>query len=904
MTNQTLRITAVAASLVLIVAGFASAQLDEFGALGAEDGADEEISGLMLVTLGSAEIKFYDQEDTGGYDCAGGDCDPIYLSIDGGSKVQIRDIRLSDSDGGNGGTQVEDTDDDDFDNPLDDDSATNFDPGWGFIDDLPESGADGEFNLGEYLYLDADGSGDISIGDVRIIEGSGEDGEPGSSDYEIIETSSDDDNMGTSLSSLTGFQYAVIDLDINGAMSLDDGLILDVNANERFDPPDVALYDFDGGPGAGEVPELGDDLTFHGFLDDSDDAAFTPQWAWADTGDDTVGSDETIYLDVDGDDEVSIGDVAIGPGSDASVNEGEVIESGADEIGTDLESSFPANGGVLRFFDANGNNAYDAEDDLYLDVGGLTDDEVESRDLAVACGDNSDDCSNPGERVETGDDAIGAALKAFGTQPSFAFLDQDGGGTYNHVDPIFLDADDDSVATGGDIPLSEPDVVSLATFGEPLTDDDDEVEFCFRFTFASAKVGFIDEDNSGAYNPGEPLYLDRAGDDDVDAQDVRLIETDEHSAGTFVRGSDSDQGDGLTSFASDLPFVFRDANGDASYTLENDDDDDDEIYLDLDASDKVSVGDARISSTDADSAGTTVTSGDDDLNRPLGSLPAGFAVRGVDLDGDGLFGQDDALILNIDEAAEDTASVPNCFTPGDLILSGSGVSSSRGGSSGGSGGSGGSSGPTVVSPNIRFSQPTDDQYFQTGDLVVVKGTASAGTTSTGTSTSISSVTMTINGDDVSVSGTSSWSTSFTARPAGDFVLEATVTAADGDTDTATITVHANADGEAPMTTCPDGSEVAAGEDCPDDGGDDGGEPSEDAQEALDRSERAEERAKEARDSAREAENNSREALDTINEINDRLGNDSGTNGSPGPGVLAALVAIGGALLIRRRIDDA
>jgi hypothetical protein len=111
---------------------------------------------------------------------------------------------------------------------------------------------------------------------------------------------------------------------------------------------------------------------------------------------------------------------------------------------------------------------------------------------------------------------------------------------------------------------------------------------------------------------GESIYRDVDGSDDVSPGDVRLRVwwgAWETAAGTVVQPSDPDLGAVLVPFAAEEKHADPDANGEYEWT--------EPIYLDLDGSNDVSIGDERLSDVGAYHAGSMVTSGEPDLGTVL-----------------------------------------------------------------------------------------------------------------------------------------------------------------------------------------------------------------------------------------------------------------------------------------------
>lgn len=778
----------------------ALASVDQYGTIVGESTSDNDLTGFLLLTagsgsVGSASLQFHDEDGSGGYNCpSSGDCDPIYLHFGSSSSIEVRDIRLSHS-SLQEGEQVE-TSDDDQGNSLQAIPAGGGITGFAYHDIYPDASCpsggppcDTNFNLGEPLYIDTDGDGQVGAGDVRIMQESSSQNSTGSSDFQMIDSS--DNEVGDALRQVTSdhasAQIAMIDLNGDSAYNLGDGVFLDTNGDNQVNPGDVQL-----GPvgsstsNVGTMPEVGDDFVVHDLI-----ALGSATFAYNDADSDSVvDGDEQMYIDVSGSGTVDRFDIRIGPvsgSSPTSSGAGEQVEFDDSDLGNSLTSIASSN---LVFRDNNANSQFDKDDDLYLDIGGSSSTQVESGDLRLFMGEAS---GSEGDRVESSDSDLGDAVSS-ASLPSnvFSYVDFNGGATYAINDAIYIDWDDDGIVTPGDLRISEG-ASPMDTFGELIDKDDNDAAYCFGFSFGSAQAGWFEKETASSVNENEGVYLDRAGDGNISVLDIRLSHSDSFSAGTFVKSGDSDQGTSLNTFGTSLPFHFYDGNGDSSYSLGTDNSDDDAVYLDVDGSaSNIQINDVRITETDVFSSaspGSKVQSENDDLNLPLNSL-SGHTAAAVDGDADGTFDIDDFVYLNMDASREGGLGLPNCATPADVRLSGSGGAS--GSTSGTSGGGGGGGGTTQTPPSISISSPSDGAIVEPGQTVSITGSANGG------SDSINSVSVTADGESLTVQGTTSWSTSWTTPTMeGSYTITATVTDSGGEqrSDSHTLEVGQDSDGD-------------------------------------------------------------------------------------------------------------
>lgn len=167
--------------------------------------------------------------------------------------------------------------------------------------------------------------------------------------------------------------------------------------------------------------------------------------------------------------------------------------------------------------------------------------------------------------------------------------------------------------------LSQPGDEELG-YGTVTAPGDPDVVAELNAPDAGASICTHDEDGSGDYSAGDPVYLAIGASDcaaepgQVSTHWVRLVATDAGEAGSRVRSTDPDHGEGagrlfdLDSFNVDL-LRYYDANDNDAF------DEGDSAYLSQSA--QVDPGDVRLTANAGHSAGTAVGNSDSDRNFAL-----------------------------------------------------------------------------------------------------------------------------------------------------------------------------------------------------------------------------------------------------------------------------------------------
>lgn len=350
-------------------------------------------------------------------------------------------------------------------------------------------------------------------------------------------------------------------------------------------------------------------------------------------------------------------------------------------------------------------------------------------------------------------------------------------------------------------PFPSPGDIELVTnFGDRRTASDSEIVPEVS-VLADGEQRVIRHDYGSSGLKEDTYYLDLSDGQDFRASSVLRLtpfEPESRSAGEWLQDSfttETQASHQLSSTEFHALIGFIESGSQSGFGT------DDYLYFDLASDlgatasneDVMSQWDARMngftfSGTTFD-AGSRVSTGDADHASFSGDTlqdksATDWQVLHWDANLDGVVEDEDAVWLH---KGTDTPTTPGYL---DVRLSGSG-GSSGGGSSGG-GGSGGGGGTSETAPSISISSPSPGSVVDTEVSISITGTADGG------SDSISSVAVTANGQSLTVTGQSSWSTSWTTpSEEGMYTITATVTDTEGDTDRATrdIGVGTDSDGD-------------------------------------------------------------------------------------------------------------
>jgi len=192
--------------------------------------------------------------------------------------------------------------------------------------------------------------------------------------------------------------------------------------------------------------------------------------------------------------------------------------------------------------------------------------------------------------------------------------------------------------------------------------------------YVGPEFAFIDLDNNGLFEPGDPVYLNiNPADGIVSENDVRISPFPptpppfEFEAGTQVVATDPDHDKALILFGTHrypaAELRYFDMNGDGSYGPN------DPVYLDINPG-EVSAGDIRVTGYPVDvpafPPASRVSDADPDSGKPTATLPGMFSFYNSDGNinngGWALYGKGDRIYL-------DTQYPFNVVTINDVMLS-------------------------------------------------------------------------------------------------------------------------------------------------------------------------------------------------------------------------------------------
>ncbi len=335
--------------------------------------------------------------------------------------------------------------------------------------------------------------------------------------------------------------------------------------------------------------------------------------------------------------------IAREPNSTVSGNDVRIANPVTGGLGSQVRASHPDFGnsltpisGEMAFFDADGDAAFTAGDTLALDS---------DADGSVSPGDVILTGQDVGQVVTSSHPLVAASVMSY--PGALLFFDGDGDDHYDSADHLYLDSDQDEVATVQDVPLG------TRSFGQPLTPSSNETTFVLETPSAfdpdspSDTIAYVDDDNDGQLDPDEAVYVAQDPCGSVSGNDVRIANPVTGGLGSQVRASHADFGDPLTapcSGSTPSTMGFLDADGDDMFSAG------DTAFVDRDGDGTVSVRDVVLSGPDA---GTVVESSYNLLWNSLG--PYDGVLRFLDSDGGAVYDHGDVLYLDSD--LDDLATV-------------------------------------------------------------------------------------------------------------------------------------------------------------------------------------------------------------------------------------------------------
>lgn len=301
-------------------------------------------------------------------------------------------------------------------------------------------------------------------------------------------------------------------------------------------------------------------------------------------------------------------------------------------------------GGNIRYADFDRNDRWSEADTLYLHAA--------AGRATVSAGDvrlTRLGAFPPGSSVAAGDSDLKFLTSAsappgrrFEPAPAaWRFWDADGDVRFGPADVLYIDLDGSGEAGLLDVRLS---ALGARPFGSVVHAGDPEARPSLQPPFPIASLCFVDADGDGARDPGEAVFLLPRACGKLQAGDLRLSGA---AAGTKLRNGDPEAGANATWVPSLNNLRFFDADDSATWTLA------DTLYLHAAAgASAVMPGDLRLSAYASQAAGSSVGPEDEDLRLPTTGLATAAALaanwRSWDVDGDGRFGGDDVVYLDTD----------------------------------------------------------------------------------------------------------------------------------------------------------------------------------------------------------------------------------------------------------------
>ncbi|MBP2031131.1 hypothetical protein J2755_002079 [Methanohalophilus levihalophilus] len=260
-----------------------------------------------------------------------------------------------------------------------------------------------------------------------------------------------------------------------------------------------------------------------------------------------------VYVDMDSDNRVSLGDIRLTEVSTHYPPNSKVVPSNRFDLGHELTT---ADQTIVRYAETDGLVGYTLGDAVYID---LTDDNVvtpgDIRLVEVSVYEQGFEdpfvyaawsvvASND---VDVGDDLFGL-LDTDGVRDGgdytalnelLGYIDSDCSGDWTCPDKLYLQQivdkkNYDHAVTVGDLRLYVPvnDPVSpwygleeWPYCGTKVTSCDIDVEYALTYMFTDyAWIKFVDKDNDGVFSDDDNAYIDMDGSDDVSTGDVRLTD--------------------------------------------------------------------------------------------------------------------------------------------------------------------------------------------------------------------------------------------------------------------------------------------------------------------------------------------------------------------------------------------
>jgi hypothetical protein len=294
---------------------------------------------------------------------------------------------------------------------------------------------------------------------------------------------------------------------------------------------------------------------------------------------------------------------------------GGTVVTGADD---DLSrNTIGAVGWGYKYFDADGNGAYNPGDIVYVGLGGpvaINNVAVNGPNAFTRVTTTSPNYNSPACAFAVGVCAP-AAVTAIGANE--LFFNTDGIAGYGVGDTVYLQLVPGPGAgpAVGDIRLTA--LSAALKGGSTVTGSDVDVTVTLLATVPAGGTCFVDNNGDTFLSAGEPLYIQfttpGCGVNSVASGDYRVLATSGKQGGTLVSGSDDDfSRNTIPTPASAI--MFFDADGSTAYSNM------DPIFLHFGAGTTVVVNDVMLSGA---SHNTQVTSSTSGLNNGLLALPLG-----------------------------------------------------------------------------------------------------------------------------------------------------------------------------------------------------------------------------------------------------------------------------------------
>ncbi len=256
-----------------------------------------------------------------------------------------------------------------------------------------------------------------------------------------------------------------------------------------------------------------------------------------------------VYVDMDGDNRVSLGDIRLTEVSTHYPANSKVVPSNRFDLGHEL--TWFENQGIITFVETDGLPGYSLGDAVYIDVDNNA--EVSIGDIRLVevevylLGNPVPFVFDAWSVVEFNDADIQTfsldVLTTIGNVPDvLGYIDSDCSGDWTCPDKLYVqqlvnqccDIPYDVAVTVGDlrlyVPVNDPispwyGLEKWPYCGTKVTSCDIDAEYALTYLFSDyAWIKFVDKDNSGDFTADDNAYIDMDGTNDVSTGDVRLTD--------------------------------------------------------------------------------------------------------------------------------------------------------------------------------------------------------------------------------------------------------------------------------------------------------------------------------------------------------------------------------------------